>query len=88
MFSSVHAVPAEGFFSAAICNRKLDPRLPGCVFNTPCQRGMLNKPLPQGLFQPLEEGDRQDQVWTPQMRLAKDSPSWMWKKNQAATGIF
>ena len=41
---------------------------------------MLNKSLPQGLFQPLEEGDRQDQVWTPQMRLTKDSPSWMWKK--------
>ena len=43
---------------------------------------MFNKPLPKGLFQPLEEGDRQDQVWTPEMRLSKDSPSWMWKKTR------
>ena len=83
MFSSVHAVPSAWFLcSAALCNLKLDPRLPGCFFNNPCQRGMLNKSLPQGLFQPLEEGDRQDQVWTPQMRLTKDSPSWMWKKTR------
>ena len=43
---------------------------------------MFNKPLPKGLFQPLEERDRQDQVWTPEMRLSKDSPSWMWKKTR------
>jgi hypothetical protein len=87
MFSSVHAVPAAWFLcSAALCNLKLDPRLPGCFFNNPCQRGMLNKSLPQGLFQPLEEGDRQDQVWTPQMRLTKDSPSWMWKKTRLHLG--
>ena len=53
------------------------------VFSTTLAKGECStKSLPQGLFQPLEEGDRQDQVWTPQMRLTKDSPSWMWKKTR------
>ena len=45
MFSSVHAVPAAWFLcSAALCNLKLDPRLPGC-FQQPLPKGNAQQVL-------------------------------------------
>ena len=42
----------------------------------PFAKGMLGTPVPQGLHQPLEQGEE----WWPGKTLSTNSPSWMWKK--------
>ena len=40
---------------------------------------MLETPVPQGLDQPLQQGDDE---WWPGKTLTTKSPSWMWKTNR------
>ena len=42
-------------------------------------KGMLETPVPQGLDQPLQQGDDE---WWPGKTLTTNSPSWMWKTNR------
>ena len=77
LFPPLQPFFAQDFFSNSQSQHFNLWKRVACVW--PLGKGMMGTPVPQGLDQPLQQGDDE---WWPGKTLTTNSPSWMWKMNR------